>query len=55
MFFFPNPDYSYFSENLTIRSSEPVKIPDIKTIFKIISGHNLEIPDVWQPFRRTLN
>jgi len=31
--------YSYFPEDLMIRFSEPVKIPDIKALLKIISGH----------------
>jgi len=33
MFLSPNPNYSYFSEDLMIRSSETVKIPDIGAFF----------------------
>jgi len=39
MFFSPNADYSYFSEDLVMRSPEIAKIPEIKAFFKIISGH----------------
>ena len=39
MFFSPNSDYTYFSEDLMIRLAEPVKIPIIRVFFKIISGH----------------
>jgi len=39
MLFSPNSDYTYFSYNLTIRSSKSFQIPDIRVFFKIISGH----------------
>jgi len=39
IFFSPYSDYTYFSEDVMIRSSQPVKIPGIRVFFKIISGH----------------
>jgi len=58
IFFSPYSDYTYFSEDVMIRSSQPVKIPGIRVFFKIISGHQFwnrnsghvqKIPDVWHP------
>jgi len=39
MFLSPNPDYSHFSKDLIIRSSETVKILEIIAFLKINSGH----------------
>jgi len=37
MFFSPNPDYSYISEDVMFRCSKIVKIADMRAFQKIIS------------------
>jgi len=54
MFFSPNPDYTYFSD-LMIRSSESVKIPEIRMQYslKLLPDTNFktEIQDMSRKFR----
>ena len=51
MFYSPNPDYTYFSEDLMIRCFKPAKIPEIRVFFKIISGHKFFIENCCTLFR----
>ena len=53
IFFSTNINYSYFSKDLMIRSSETVEIVDIRALFKLFpdTNFNTEIQDMSRKFQ----